>query len=110
MPWTQAAMMAPDDQHNEDKAGGTRRRRPPVEGVPSPRPRCPLCNRPLKFWTSSAEAARVLYADEARPTSATLTFKGWRSYGGLFDRLQCALEFAVASHRAGYRIKPEARP
>lgn len=71
--------------------------RPPITHMPAERPRCPLCARPLKPWTRDTT--------DAGGHVTGRTWAGWHAYGGLFDRLQCALEFAVRSHRGGYRVQ-----
>lgn len=78
-------------------------RRPPIEGMPADRPRCVWCNRPFKAWTDDT---REEGRDEHRALISIVirrTFKNFSSYRGKFDRLRCALAFAVAAHNAGYR-------
>jgi hypothetical protein len=69
-------------------------KRAPIVGMPANRPRCPWCHRQLAGWYEWPN-----HAQRAQPRK----WQGWRGYNGLFDRLTCALQFATAAHRAGYR-------
>lgn len=85
-------------------------KRLPIEGLPPERPLCPNCGRklapvtidtrvdangqPSKNWDAWVATRRV--------------FTRWSSYQGLWCRLRCALDFATAAHRAGYRIRRRA--
>jgi hypothetical protein len=84
-------------------------KRPPVEGLPTPRPTCVWCHKPLKFWTDDThQRGSDLSASQGNPV-VRRQFRRWDGYGRRrddvprFDRLQCALEFAVAAEAAGYR-------
>jgi hypothetical protein len=78
---------------------------PPIEGMPAERPVCAYCGRRMqpitdhqrehgKGWGTGRIIRRV--------------FKFWKAYptyrDPIFDTKECALKFAVAAHRAGYRI------
>lgn len=70
---------------------------PPIQGVPTERPVCAYCGNPLPVVTKDEYGgSREIVAR---------TFWRWGGYNGLFDKLKCARFFAVAAHRAGYRIK-----
>ena len=83
---------------------------PPIEGMPpaSERPRCAYCQQLLK------PDVRKHYADPTRTVRNPLarrytkrTFERWAGYpigAPLFHSLGCAERFAVAAHKAGYRI------
>jgi hypothetical protein len=76
--------------------------KPPIAGLPDgPRPRCAYCRRLLAMQTNDIRQ----YRDKTRPNIQSRTFVGWSSKRGLFCTLRCALDFAVAAHHAGYRIK-----
>lgn len=78
----------------------SRRKLPPIEGLPKDRPLCPNCRRPLKFWTDETRSGDI----PSRVVSRV--FHHWRGYpqgAPIFDRLSCALEFAIVMFRAGYR-------
>jgi hypothetical protein len=73
---------------------------PRVEGVPAERPRCAWCARPLKPSVDNH------YSDEPQIWKRRIvrrTFAGWRAYEGVFDVQGCAIRFAGASYRAGFR-------
>lgn len=78
-------------------------KRPRVEGVPEERPRCEWCARRLRpsvvnHYTGETESWKR--------TIVRRTFSGWQSYVGAFDTKDCAVAFAGAAFRAGYRRKP----
>jgi len=85
--------------------------RPPIEGLPvdGERPRCAFCNRRLapdvrKHYADVATTARNPLA----PRVARRTFEGWTGYprrAPLFHSLGCAENFAIAAHKAGYRVR-----
>lgn len=80
------------------------RNRPPVENMPTPRPVCPMCSRPLRYWTNDTPELREGGSSTGRILRRV--FYRWRGYPNrapIFDRLECALDFALAAHRAGYR-------
>lgn len=73
--------------------------RPPIEGMPADRPRCPYCDRKL---------APVVHEERVDGYGSRIirrTWVRWRAKRQLFCTLSCALDFAVACHKAGYRIK-----
>jgi hypothetical protein len=73
---------------------------PRVEGVPAVRPRCAWCDRPLKPSVDNH------YSDEPQIWKRRIvrrTFAGWRAYEGVFCVQACAIRFAGASYRGGYR-------
>lgn len=80
--------------------------RPPVEGMPSPRPRCQYCDKPLAYMTDDTHAET---GDYPRPILRRVwTF--WRGYcrvNGvpLFCTLNHARLFAWAAWEGGYRVK-----
>lgn len=76
-----------------------RNQRPPIEDVPDVRPSCALCNRPLQMYTNNTYANGNYSGRIIRRV-----FNRWKAYSGLFCTLSCAHSFAVAAHRAGYRI------
>jgi hypothetical protein len=78
-----------------------RSRRPPIEGMPEQRPICQWCGVKLTPWTRTHEEgvgnARRMVKRE---------FGGWNGYPThepLFHSTGCAIKFATACHRAGYR-------
>jgi hypothetical protein len=77
-------------------------KRPPVQGMPSEQPHCPWCNRRLKFWTKDEYKDGKQFGDVI-----ARTFHAWTGYPNsntpIFDRLTCAVQFATACHKAGYR-------
>lgn len=77
-------------------------KRPPIEGMPAERPVCAYCGRQLKpeVHNHYDEAAKLWKRRIVRRT-----FEGWRSYEGAFDTTACAIAFAGASWRAGFRRK-----
>lgn len=80
--------------------------RPPVEGMPTTRPRCRYCNKPAA-WVTRDETQ---WTDQTKPRILKRTFVRWRGYDGgvpgvLFCTLNCAFHFAQACVRAGMRIK-----
>jgi hypothetical protein len=77
---------------------------PPVEGLPKVRPVCPWCGKPASYWTT--DHRRQVNGDVGTFGSGPIvrrTFARWNLYNGIFDRLVCALAFATASYKAGYR-------
>ena len=75
-----------------------RSKRPPISGIPSIRPVCQWCGKKLRPWTEDTyEGGRWSGQMVARK------WAGWRSYRGLFHSLGCALDFAAAAHKGGYR-------
>ncbi len=79
-----------------------RNRLPPIQGLPAERPRCQHCDRPLRPVVDRTHHPLVGGGSSFRVK--TRTFRRWTSYRGLFCTLGCALNFAEAAHRAGYRI------
>lgn len=61
--------------------------------MPTPRPLCRWCGRPLPYWTTDTET----------PEGTARVFAGWRGYHLLFERLSCALAFASAAYLGGVR-------
>lgn len=76
-----------------------RNQRPPIEGVPDVRPRCACCDKPLQMYTNNTYANGNYSGRIIRRV-----FNRWKAYSGLFCTLSCAHSFALAAHRAGYRI------
>jgi hypothetical protein len=76
-------------------------RRPAILGLPAERPRCAWCNRPLR------PDVRNTYSDDPlwRRRIIQRHFNGWRTIEGVFDTNGCAVKFAGASYRGGYRRK-----
>ena len=80
-------------------------KRVPVEGVPAERPRCPYCNRRLRPVSNDTQEKQDLPGGVWRLVVTRRAWAGrWLAYAGLFCRLNCALNFAVAAHEAGYRV------
>lgn len=83
-----------------------RKAKPPIEGMPDgDRPRCAWCGRKLAprlelFWNGQKSAGASL-AIGARVTRRV--WLGWSAYEGVFHSMRCALRFAGASYRGGYR-------
>ena len=80
---------------------------PPITGLPSERPRCPMCDTPLKPHTDHS------YDGMQRRQLLARTFKGWRGYWisgtdstdpAKFCTMNCAYKFARLAYKAGYRI------
>lgn len=85
-----------------------RDKRPPIEGMPEPRPLCAWCRRKLRpvvncEWNGSKAIGAAL-AYQARVTRRTWT--RWDSYEEVFCTTRCAIKFAGASYRGGFRRKP----
>ena len=81
-------------------------KRLPIEGLPDERPVCPWCGRKLVPVTIDRRTKRSGdVGDFASGDVIARKFHRWKGYAELFDRLQCALEFALASYRAGYRMR-----
>lgn len=76
-----------------------RNQRPPIEGVPDVRPTCAYCNRPLQMWLND-----IYDTGNCTGRIIRLVFWRWKAYDGLFCTLNHARAFALAAHRAGYRI------
>lgn len=88
--------------------------RPPIEGLPKDRPRCPFCDgllRPVvQELRADGQDRFAVNADSSKPITRRI-FQRWDGYaierGNAFDlfcRLRCARDFANAAFRAGYRI------
>lgn len=92
-----------------------------VHGLPVVRPRCCNCDKALTYWAETLKTEKRPTKEKDRWTGETLykrvvvekRFEFWRGYGGfrkagrppLFCTLTCALQFAVACHKAGYRFQ-----
>jgi len=72
------------------------RQLPPIEGLPTDRPRCPGCDRLLAPITDAKR-------DEHFRVTRRI-FMRWDCYAGNFCALRCAHSFALAALKAGYRI------
>lgn len=92
---------------------------PPIENMPpaAERPRCAYCGKPLRPNVRKHYADMATRRNPLAPDCLKRTFEGWEGYpryrkdtGPLFDTLSCAERFAIAAHKAGYRIvrKPAA--
>jgi hypothetical protein len=76
-------------------------KRPPIEDMPSDRPACDHCRRPL--------APEIATERDAKFRPIRRVFNGWRCWGrkperGRFCSPGCAVRFAHAAFAAGYRI------
>ena len=79
-------------------------KRPPIEGMPAERPVCPFCGKKLRPCVDD-----VRVRDEGNVTKIiSRKWYGWQGYPNIRDAvfctLNCSLGFALAAHRAGYRI------
>ena len=76
---------------------------PPIEGIPDERPHCDYCKRELRPRTD-----REYDRSSSHWRVTRRTFSGWSCYGipesGQFCTKACAIRFAWAAYRAGYRI------
>lgn len=77
----------------------------PIENLPAETPRCPWCNRKLRPVVNElgANGKPIYDASLAREMAVRRVFVRWNAYDNLFDRLNCARAFAVASYNAGCR-------
>lgn len=77
-----------------------RNKRPPVEGLPAERPHCPWCDRPLRMLTNHLKDpnAKLWLAVVKRRV-----FVRWQTVEGVFCTNSCAIRFAGASYRGGFR-------
>jgi hypothetical protein len=75
-----------------------RRRMPPIEGLPVERPVCVWCQKKLRPVSNGVYESGKLSGALLRRT-----FVRWDAYRDVFCTLQCALNFADASYRGGYR-------
>jgi len=94
----------------------------PIEGMPDQRPRCPMCDTPLrpdldKIREDGQSWFKPLPPGVAKMQLVKRVFKGWNGYqiarGNAFDKfcsLRCARQFANAAFVAGYRIKRKGQP
>ena len=73
---------------------------PPV----ADRPACPYCNRKLRPYMRTIEygASRRPYSPDA--PNVVEWSHDYHAHGG-FCTLNCAVQFAKAAHRAGYKMK-----
>ena len=78
---------------------------PAIENLPATRPHCVFCGKLMPMMTD--------YTREERPggsSTSVVLRRVWRRWDGypwrepLFHSLSCALKFAIAAHRAGYRM------
>lgn len=81
-----------------------RNQRPPIAGMPTERPRCAWCDRGLKplvddTWNGDRGLGRRMIAR---------VFLRWRAYESVFCTTRCAIRFAGASYRGGFRRKTKA--
>lgn len=74
--------------------------KPPIEGMPAERPRCAWCNAPLAAILNTEHTD----GDHQKPVVRRV-FVRWSAYEGLFHNTGCAIRFAGASYRGGYRRK-----
>jgi hypothetical protein len=77
-----------------------RKARPPIEGLPAKRPRCAWCDRPLRIVCDN------IFDKANRPGGRRLSgrvFRFFVSYEEVFCTTRCAIAFAGASYRGGYR-------
>jgi len=77
-----------------------RNTRPPIEQMPAERPRCAWCDRLLKPRVEN------VYSQEPQLWLRRIvrrTFIRWRTVEGVFDTNRCAIRFAGASYRGGFR-------
>lgn len=82
-------------------------KRPVAEGVPpiANRPRCAWCGQRLKPRINNIEK-KVGDTIHFRTEISRRVFAGYEAYDGLFHSLRCALDFATAAHKVGYRRTP----
>ena len=79
----------------------TKRKAVPIENMPpiEERPRCPYCNKRLRPRVDD---------DRVYEPSYRIVRRWWagdyHGYRQLFDTKKCAIDFAAAAHKAGYRI------
>jgi hypothetical protein len=66
--------------------------------MPAERPRCAWCDRQLRPYIDVERADGSWSGRVVRRT-----WIGWRAYEGVFDTATCAIKFAGASYRGGYR-------
>jgi hypothetical protein len=83
--------------------------RPPIEGLPAERPRCAHCDKLLRPWVTETRENVRPPEGGIRSRVVSRKFDGlWRGYphsrNPIFCTLRCTLAFAVAAHKAGYRI------
>lgn len=82
---------------------------PPITGLPEERPRCVMCDRKLQPSTdyeyAKREGGSSIYSQVLKRT-----FRHWRGYWAnrtgdeKFCTTRCAMDFARAAFKAGYRI------
>jgi len=84
-----------------------RNQRPPIDGMPDPRPLCAWCARKLRPTVNEEREGTAV-----RGRIVRRTFVRWNAYEGVFCTASCAIAFAGASYRGGYRRNPvfAARP
>ena len=78
-----------------------RNKRPAIEGIPDERPTCAFCGKPI------APIVGNHYDNHPQLFKRIIvrrTFEGWRTIASAFHSNGCAVKFAAAAHRAGYRI------
>lgn len=80
-----------------------RKKLPPIENMPEgPRPECAFCARYFQPQVHNEYKSHE-NKDPLAPHVVRRVFKYWRSYRGLFCTTGCAIDFAEASYRGGYR-------
>lgn len=88
---------------------------PPIEGLPAVRPRCAHCDQMLRPWIKQTRGK----VGKVPSVITRREFDGWwRGYPRrrpedkppTFCRLRCALAFAEAAHKAGYRMTRKEKP
>jgi hypothetical protein len=94
----------------------------PIEGMPDRRPRCPMCDMPLKpdldkIREDGQSWFKPLPPGVSKMRLVKRIFRGWRGYpierGNAWDKFcstRCARQFANAAFVAGYRIKRKGQP
>lgn len=72
--------------------------KPPIEGMPKDRPRCAWCDKLLRPRLD-------IKHEDGNYSKRVLRriFLGWNAYEDLFCTSTCAVRFAGASYRGGYR-------
>lgn len=87
------------------------RKRIPIQGIPTERPTCKGCSRKLRPTSTDKERQVPTKVDTPEGTfhghrteTASRTFLAWDGYDG-FHTLNCALRFAIAAFKGGYRVQ-----
>lgn len=69
------------------------------------RPRCPQCDKRLRPYWETVKSERIDRPHGGHEYQNHVEWRGGYHAYGAFDTMHCAVDFANAAYKAGYRLK-----